>query len=83
MQRLDRKPQSIIYLVPFIFFVLFFFISYARIVSTTPGQSNSLPKQQPTSILGEPNWCEKCQSWKPDRAHHCRVCNSCVLKMDQ
>ncbi|XP_026189719.1 palmitoyltransferase ZDHHC20-like [Cyclospora cayetanensis] len=24
-------------------------------------------------------WC--CQS-KPDRAHHCRVCRSCVLKMD-
>lgn len=26
--------------------------------------------------------CEKCFMIKPDRAHHCSVCNSCVLKMD-
>jgi palmitoyltransferase len=26
--------------------------------------------------------CEKCFMIKPDRAHHCSVCDSCVLKMD-
>jgi hypothetical protein len=27
--------------------------------------------------------CEKCSGrYKPDRVHHCRVCNSCVLRMD-
>lgn len=27
-------------------------------------------------------FCEKCQHIKPDRAHHCSVCNNCNLKMD-
>lgn len=26
--------------------------------------------------------CEKCNLLKPDRAHHCSVCDCCVLKMD-
>lgn len=31
---------------------------------------------------GAPRWCKHCLHWKPDRAHHCRVCKSCVLRMD-
>jgi hypothetical protein len=27
-------------------------------------------------------FCKKCQLPKPSRAHHCSVCNKCVLKMD-
>ncbi|XP_013360949.1 PREDICTED: probable palmitoyltransferase ZDHHC20 isoform X5 [Chinchilla lanigera] len=27
-------------------------------------------------------YCEKCQLIKPDRAHHCSACDTCVLKMD-
>ncbi|XP_016277335.1 palmitoyltransferase ZDHHC20 [Monodelphis domestica] len=27
-------------------------------------------------------YCKKCQLIKPDRCHHCSVCNKCVLKMD-
>ncbi|MFS7968302.1 putative protein S-acyltransferase [Helianthus anomalus] len=26
--------------------------------------------------------CDKCSAYKPPRAHHCRVCRRCVLKMD-
>ncbi|CAK9159812.1 unnamed protein product [Ilex paraguariensis] len=26
--------------------------------------------------------CDKCSSYKPPRAHHCRVCRTCVLRMD-
>ncbi|CAI0410988.1 unnamed protein product [Linum tenue] len=26
--------------------------------------------------------CEKCARYKPPRAHHCRVCRVCVLRMD-
>lgn len=36
----------------------------------------------PDCVLGEPVWCYTCKLWKPDRTHHCRVCNACVLKMD-
>ncbi|KAG6404618.1 hypothetical protein SASPL_136869 [Salvia splendens] len=29
-----------------------------------------------------PRKCDKCSSYKPPRAHHCRVCRRCVLRMD-
>ncbi|KAE8581019.1 hypothetical protein XENTR_v10024632 [Xenopus tropicalis] len=31
---------------------------------------------------GNMRFCEQCQLIKPDRCHHCRVCNTCVLKYD-
>lgn len=27
-------------------------------------------------------WCKKCNCYKPERAHHCKTCGVCVLKMD-
>lgn len=32
------------------------------------------------SNTGGPRWCKKCEGWKPDRCHHCRYCQQCVLK---
>ncbi|KAH8074796.1 DHHC palmitoyltransferase-domain-containing protein [Cristinia sonorae] len=26
--------------------------------------------------------CNKCATWRPERAHHCRICKKCVLKYD-
>ncbi|CAH9116048.1 unnamed protein product [Cuscuta europaea] len=26
--------------------------------------------------------CEKCSAYKPPRAHHCRICKTCILRMD-
>lgn len=34
------------------------------------------------SSTGGSRFCKKCQSPKPDRAHHCSTCKRCVLKMD-
>jgi len=31
---------------------------------------------------GTGRWCRKCVKVKPDRCHHCRICQRCVLKMD-
>lgn len=31
---------------------------------------------------GERRYCKWCCKYKPDRTHHCRVCRTCVLKMD-
>lgn len=30
---------------------------------------------------GDLRYCKKCSLYKPPRAHHCRVCNRCVLRM--
>ncbi|KAI9341084.1 DHHC palmitoyltransferase-domain-containing protein [Pilaira anomala] len=31
---------------------------------------------------GQPKYCNLCECFKPDRAHHCKECNACVIKMD-
>ena len=31
---------------------------------------------------GLKRFCQKCNAYKPPRAHHCRVCQKCVLRMD-
>lgn len=31
---------------------------------------------------GDRRWCKWCMKYKPDRCHHCRTCNVCVLRMD-
>lgn len=33
-------------------------------------------------VAGNRRTCKWCTKYKPDRAHHCRVCMTCVLKMD-
>ncbi|RMY54453.1 hypothetical protein D0863_13627 [Hortaea werneckii] len=27
-------------------------------------------------------WCRRCETFKPPRAHHCKTCKRCVMKMD-
>ncbi|KAH6570051.1 hypothetical protein BASA50_006400 [Batrachochytrium salamandrivorans] len=31
---------------------------------------------------GEQRYCTKCDILKPDRCHHCSICERCILKMD-
>ncbi|XP_062917099.1 palmitoyltransferase ZDHHC15B isoform X1 [Mobula hypostoma] len=31
---------------------------------------------------GAIRYCDRCQLIKPDRCHHCSICDTCVLKMD-
>lgn len=31
---------------------------------------------------GQYRFCAVCDVYKPDRAHHCKICNKCVLRMD-
>merc|ERR1719203_1821281 len=35
-----------------------------------------------TKHSGERRHCKWCLKYKPDRCHHCRICNMCVLRMD-
>jgi hypothetical protein len=45
-------------------------------------------KEEPDGIgcelkrSGDRRTCKWCSKYKPDRAHHCRVCRMCILKMD-
>ncbi|CAK9062898.1 unnamed protein product [Durusdinium trenchii] len=71
-------------------------ICYVRSILTHPGEIPEdpkweyLPRQQNAAPLtvqetkrsGERRHCKWCGKFKPDRCHHCRVCRTCVLKMD-
>jgi hypothetical protein len=35
-----------------------------------------------TTKEGEKLFCKQCNSKRPERAHHCKICHKCVLKMD-
>jgi len=37
---------------------------------------------QETKRSGNRRNCKWCNKFKPDRAHHCRICRTCILKMD-
>jgi len=37
---------------------------------------------QESKRSGERRYCKWCAKYKPDRCHHCRVCRTCILKMD-
>ncbi|KAG9342423.1 hypothetical protein JZ751_016425 [Albula glossodonta] len=34
------------------------------------------------TMSGGIRYCDRCQLLKPDRSHHCSVCDKCILKMD-
>ncbi|CAI9098259.1 OLC1v1034876C2 [Oldenlandia corymbosa var. corymbosa] len=65
--------------------------TYARAVFTDPGRipSSFIPDVEdadnPIHEIkrkgGDLRYCQKCALHKPPRAHHCRVCNRCVLRM--
>ena len=69
--------------------------SYTTAVFTSPGTTtgrngySSLPTHASPAASnftvksnGGLRFCKKCQARKPDRAHHCSTCRTCVLKMD-
>ncbi|GMG99423.1 hypothetical protein Nepgr_001263 [Nepenthes gracilis] len=73
-----------------IFSLLAFFSLYSFLfcVLTDPGcvPSNYVPDEEgqcsPEEIHKNLRRCDKCYAYKPPRSHHCRVCKSCILKMD-
>ncbi|OBA19654.1 zf-DHHC-domain-containing protein [Metschnikowia bicuspidata var. bicuspidata NRRL YB-4993] len=60
-------------------YVTMVWVSYILAIWKRPGTG-------PKSYVPPPSrwkrWCNKCNNFKPERAHHCRKCNVCVLQMD-
>ena len=58
--------------------------SFIQVMRINPGKVSRDPSV--TYLVrydnGEQRFCEKCNFIKPDRAHDCYICNTCVLKMD-
>ncbi|KAI8366111.1 DHHC palmitoyltransferase-domain-containing protein [Radiomyces spectabilis] len=79
-------------LTPLNLLVLMVYYNYYLAVTTDPGRipadwepPSSLlitTKTNPSEGITGPRFCKSCNIHKPPRAHHCRYCRRCVLKMD-
>jgi len=88
----EPRPLNVRELFQFNSLVAAIFICYYRACSTEPGRvplgwtAQSSGKDEADG--GEDGsstrhrWCRKCNVAKPPRAHHCKICKRCVLKMD-
>ncbi|KAI8375817.1 DHHC palmitoyltransferase-domain-containing protein [Blakeslea trispora] len=88
---LSFEAQKI--LVPMNIFLVSLYVNYYYACTTAPGYTPEgweppyavlHPPEDvtlPTGITG-PRFCKKCNAYKPPRAHHCRQCGQCVLRMD-
>ncbi|CAH6718942.1 palmitoyltransferase Pfa4p [[Candida] jaroonii] len=57
----------------------YLWICYVLAIVTPPGS----PPKNFTPEEGQwKRYCHKCDNYKPPRAHHCKQCGKCVLKMD-
>ncbi|KAL7424244.1 Palmitoyltransferase [Cryptotrichosporon argae] len=76
-------------LVPFNLLVAMVFWTYSLCVRTSPGavphgwrpDTRALEGMEVKRGSFGPRYCKTCRHYKPPRAHHCRQCNTCVLKV--
>mmetsp|Transcript_68535 Transcript_68535/g.135464 ORF Transcript_68535/g.135464 Transcript_68535/m.135464 type:complete len:293 (+) Transcript_68535:98-976(+) len=73
-----------------------FAVCYLRAMFTNPGVVPETPEWRPGRLeasatnlalreakrTGERRFCAWCNGYKPDRCHHCRICKTCILRMD-
>ncbi|XP_071508330.1 palmitoyltransferase ZDHHC3-like [Diadema antillarum] len=82
------RPYTIIHGLLFNLFAVFASISHARSMLTDPGAVplGNATKEQLNNLglkVGQVVYrCPKCISIKPERAHHCSICQRCIKKMD-
>ena len=58
--------------------------SHVKAMMTNPGAvpSNAIPVGYSSERPEPYRMCRKCNAFKPPRAHHCSVCDRCIIKMD-
>jgi len=62
--------------------VLLFMWSWERTGMSSSVIDNPPPSNMKDHDLKKLRICSKCERWKPERCHHCKICGVCVLKMD-
>ena len=55
---------------------------YVPIPFTQSPDNSKLPDLSNNNEIRSDIYCRKCQNPRPPRAHHCKVCKKCTLKMD-
>ncbi|KAH7647496.1 DHHC family palmitoyl transferase with a signal peptide and 4 transmembrane domain [Cryptosporidium bovis] len=87
---LNKKPRfqninGVILFSIYHIFNLLLIISFLSLSIFDPGSLEALQcLLEAPSGLKSKRYCDKCaiRRWKPQRAHHCSICNKCIFKMD-
>ncbi|KOS13108.1 hypothetical protein Malapachy_16210 [Malassezia pachydermatis] len=69
-------------LIPLNLLGAYMYYAYYMCLTSDPGGVPVDWRQPPEVHSGWKRYCYKCHAYKPPRAHHCRVCRRCVLRMD-
>lgn len=87
----SKSYGAMVYLALACFLWLMTLVCYSFSAFTGPGQVPAWYRELYGTRSGvdahrdmplRPRWCKKCMASKPPRAHHCKSCNRCVLRMD-
>jgi len=87
---LDGSLGGSFLVVGFNILVTLMMVSHLRAVFSDPGivpvshTPVDLSDQDLNNAKGPNGWslCTKCETYRPPRAHHCRVCQRCIRRMD-
>jgi hypothetical protein len=85
------SPWGIVHSALFQISCLMIYWCYLAAATTDPGtvtrgsasEGDSVPPQEDAERMFKPQrkFCKTCECIKPSRAHHCKTCNRCVMKM--
>jgi len=78
---LPLSPIGLFVIFTYLSTLILSFTSHIRTQLTQPGLI-PIDWEPPKEAQSEMRWCRRCNHWKPDRAHHCRVCDRCIFRMD-
>ncbi|NXJ84229.1 ZDHC7 Palmitoyltransferase, partial [Trogon melanurus] len=91
---LRGSPWCPFHAAAFNLIVLLLLACHARAVLADPGERPPPSPGTPPGARGAPglvlsrqsqeDWtvCDRCEAFRPPRAHHCRICHRCVRRMD-
>jgi hypothetical protein len=86
---IENLFSSFFYIFNTITIIVFYFsasmviINHLLAMFSNPGKNPYWEKDiENMKDLTEETYCKKCLLVRPERAHHCKICNKCILKMD-
>eukprot|EP00301_Raphidiophrys_heterophryoidea_P023314 c7234_g1_i1.p1 GENE.c7234_g1_i1~~c7234_g1_i1.p1 ORF type:complete len:283 (+),score=80.70 c7234_g1_i1:91-939(+) len=94
LETVEQYDTGLTYAIAMGSLFCFLMASFLRVSMADPGEipnwfaDNASPNSKLKAKTveqksdGTRRYCNKCQLYKPDRTHHCRVCGRCNLKMD-
>lgn len=75
-ESLSIISKTILFFIYYVVMIMTLISHYKTMKSDNSVENNCFSSQEVQT------YCDKCQKNRPERSHHCRSCNICILKMD-